>query len=116
MDPIILFIATGFLAMSTALSAGALNKLPEDKRSGFMATRNGALFVVMMGNIAALTLIGALAYGFSNLHWAIPLSCVFVSFPLFHILILQRLLGEKRSILLTSVPTLASAVMLYIYW
>jgi hypothetical protein len=112
----ILFLVAGFASMSTALSAGALNKMPKDQREGFFASNNGALFVVMAGNIAAVTLIGAMAYGFKNLHWALPLSCMFVSFPMVHILLLQKLLGSKWSLLIMIVPTLVSAVALYSYW
>ena len=42
MDPIILFLITGFVSMSAALSAGALNKEPKDQKEGFLATNNGA--------------------------------------------------------------------------
>ncbi|MGB1237966.1 MAG: hypothetical protein ACPG4U_07120 [Pseudomonadales bacterium] len=116
MDPMILFLACGFVAMSAALSAGALNKLPEEKRTGFMTSRNGALYVVMVGNFAALTLIGAMAYGFRHLHWAVPLSCLLVSFPLLHMVVLQRLLGDQKNIVLMTLPIIAAVVALYIYW
>ena len=116
MDPIILFLATGFVSMSAALSAGALNKIPKEQREGFFSTHNGALFAVMTGNIAAATLIGAMAYGFKNLHWAIPLSCMFITFPVVHILLMQKLLGAWRSLLIMLVPAVASAVLLYVYW
>lgn len=115
-NPMVLFLISGFVSMSTALSAGALNKIPPEKKEGFFASNNGALLVVMLGNIAALTLIGAMAYGFSNLHWALPLSCMFVSFPLVHIVIMQRIFGNKVSLFLTGVPTLFSIAALYIYW
>ena len=116
MDPIILFLATGFVSMSAALSAGALNKIPKEQREGFFATHNGALFAVMTGNIAAATLIGAMAYGFKHLHWAIPLSCMFITFPLVHFLLIQKLLGAWRSLLIMLVPAVTSAVLLYVNW
>jgi hypothetical protein len=112
----ILFLIAGFVSMSTALSAGALNKVPKDQRVGFFSTNNGALFAVMAGNVAAVTLIGAMAYGFKNLHWALPLSCMFISFPMVHILLMQRLLGAKWSLLIMLLPTIVSAVLLYINW
>jgi len=115
-DPIILFLITGFVSMSAALSAGALNKEPKDQKEGFLATNNGSLFVVMAGNLAAVTLLGSMAYGFKHLHWAVPLSCMFVSFPLVHILLLQRVLGNKWSLLTMIAPTLISAVALYWFW
>lgn len=116
MNPMILFLIAGFVSMSAALSAGALNKVPKDQREGFLATNNGALFVVMAGNLAAVTLLGAMAYGFKHLHWALPLSCMFVSFPMVHILLVQRLLGIKWSLLVMIVPSLISACALYFYW
>jgi len=115
-NPIILFLISGFVSMATALSAGALNKLPKDQKEGFLSTSNGALLVVMAGNLAALTLVGAMAYGFANLHWAIPLSCIFISFPGAHVLVTQKLLGNKWSLLLMLPLTLVSAVLLYMYW
>ena len=111
-----MFLLTGFVSMSAALSASALNKVPKEQRQGFFATNNGAISVIMMGNIAAITLLGAMAYGFKNLHWALPLSCMFISFPMVHILLMQRIVGDKWSFLATIVPTFVSAVSLYIYW
>ncbi|NRA21850.1 MAG: hypothetical protein HRU05_15350 [Oceanospirillaceae bacterium] len=116
MNPMILFLITGFVSMSAALSAGALNKVPKDQKEGFFASNNGALFVVMSGNLAAITLLGSMAYGFKHLHWAIPLSCMFVSFPMVHILILQKFLGNKWSLLTMIGPSLLSACALYWYW
>jgi len=115
-NPMILFLIAGFVSMSAALSAGALNKVPKDQREGFFATNNGALFVVMAGNLAAVTLLGAMAYGFKHLHWAIPLSCMFISFPMIHILLLQKILGHKWSLFTMIVPALVSAAALYWYW
>lgn len=116
MDPLILFLVAGFVSMSAALSAGALNKMPLEEKTGFLATNNGAISVIMAGNLAAVTLLGAMAFGFKNLHWALPLSCMFVSFPMVHVLIMQRILGNKWSLMLTIVPCILSAVALYIYW
>jgi cobalamin synthase len=115
-DPIILFLLTGFVSMSAALSASALNKVPKDQRQGFFATNNGAISVVMMGNLAAITLLVSMSYGFKNLHWAIPLSCMFISFPMIHILVIQRMAGDKWSFLAMIVPTIVSASLLYVYW
>lgn len=115
-EALYLFLATGLVSMSAALSAGALNKLPEDQRPAFMRTRNGAVTVVMAGNLGALTLIGALAYGIRHLDWWIPVSCLFVTFPLVHLGLIQRLLGELKSLLLMLPLVLASAVALWYFW
>jgi len=115
-EALYLFLATGLVSMSAALSAGALNKLPEEQRPAFMRTRNGAVTVVMAGNLGALTLIGALAYGIRHLDWWIPVSCLFVTFPLVHLGLIQRLLGELKSLLLMLPLVLASAVALWYFW
>jgi len=115
-EALYLFLATGLVSMSAALSAGALNKLPEDQRPAFMRTRNGAVTVVMAGNLGALTLIGALAYGIRHLDWWIPVSCLFVTFPVIHLGLIQRLLGELKSLLLMLPLVLASAVALWYFW
>lgn len=116
MDPLVLFLLTGFVSMSAALSAGAINKLPDSDKPAFAQTRNGMVTVVMIGNFAALTLVGALAYGVRLLDWWIPLLCVFVTFPVLHLALLQRLLGPVRTLFLMLPLVLASAVALYLYW
>ena len=98
-EALYLFLATGVVSMSAALSAGALNKLPEDKRPSFMSSRNGLVAVIMAGNLGALTLIGALAYGVRNLDWWIPVSCLFITFPLVHVALFQRLLPRLLEII-----------------
>lgn len=115
-EALYLFLATGLVSMSAALSAGALNKLPEEQRPAFMRSRNGAVTVVMAGNLGALTLVGALAYGIRHLDWWIPVSCLFVTFPLVHLGLIQRLLGELKSLLLMLPLVLASAVALWYFW
>jgi len=115
-DTLMIFLLTGLVSMSAALSAGALNKLPEDLRSGFLKSRNGPVTVIMIGNFAALTLIGALAFGFRKLDWWIPLTCIFLTFPVVHILFLQRLLGNLRNLFLMAPLVLVSIVVLYLNW
>ncbi|MDO6418406.1 hypothetical protein Q4508_07530 [Amphritea sp. 2_MG-2023] len=116
MEPLILFLITGFVSMSAALSAGQLNKLPEAEKSAFLQSRNGAVMVVMAGNVAALTLIGSLAYGFRLLEWWIPLSSIFISFPAISVGITQRLFGDKLNLSIMLPLTLVSAGLLYYFW
>lgn len=115
-EALYLFLATGLVSMSAALSAGALNRLPEEKRPAFMQTRNGAVTVVMAGNLGALTLIGALAYGIRHLDWWIPVSCLFITFPVVHLVLIQRLLGDLRALLLMLPLVLVSIVALWYFW
>ncbi len=116
MDPMITFLITGFVSMSAALSAGAINKLPEEKKVGKLAEKNTQVAFVLAGNLAALTLIGALAFGVRQLEWWIPLLCVFVTFPVVHILIMQRLLGDVKNLILMTLLVLISIPTLYYYW
>lgn len=111
-----IFLFTGLVSMSAALSAGALNKLPEAERPAWMQIRNRQVMIVLAGNLAALTLVAAMAYGFLTLHWSIPLSSMFISFPLVHVALIQRLLGEARALLLMMPLVLVAVVTLYVYW
>ncbi|MBA4501274.1 hypothetical protein [Marinobacterium marinum] len=115
-EALYLFLATGLVSMSAALSAGALTKLPEDQRPACMASRNALAAVVMAGNLGALTLIGALAYGVRHLDWWIPISCVLVTFPLVHIVVFQRLLGDFKTLVLMLPLVVAAIAALYYYW
>ena len=115
-EPIYLFIFAGLVAMSAALSAGALNKLPLEQKPAFMQKGNGTVMVVMAGNLAALTLLGAMAYGFLTLTWWIPLSCLFISFPVLHVILFQRVLGDLKNLILMTVLVLAAIPTLYINW
>ena len=65
-------------------------------------------------NVAIL--VGAMAFGFLTLHWSIPLSSIFISFPVVHQLLLARILGPVKSLLLTLPLTIFAAVSLYYYW
>lgn len=116
MEPLVLFLLSGFVSMSAALSAGAINKLPDEQKPAFALKRNGQLWVVMIGNFAALTLLGAMAYGFRLLEWWIPLLCIFLTFPVLHLVILQPLLGHVRTLFVMAPLVLAAIATLYIYW
>ncbi|MBV0932951.1 hypothetical protein [Marinobacterium weihaiense] len=115
-EALYLFLVTGVVSMSAALSAGALNKLPEDQRPAFMSSRNGLVAVVMAGNLGALTLIGALAYGVRHLDWWIPVSCLFVTFPLIHMVVIQRLLGDMKALFVMLPLVVVSIGALYYFW
>jgi len=102
--------------MSAALSAGAINKLPEEDKPAFATTRNGMVTIIMMGNVAALTLLFSMAYGFYNLEWWIALLCMFISFPVIHVVIVQQMLGDVKALLLMSPFVLLSIPTLYYFW
>lgn len=115
-EALYLFLATGVVSMAAALSAGALNKLPEDKRPACMQSRNGQVAVIMAGNLGALTLVGAMAYGFRVLDWWIPLSCLLLTFPLIHLVLFQRLLGDLKTLIVTVPLVVVSIGALYYAW
>lgn len=115
-DALLIFLATGLVSMSAALSAGALNKLPEGQKPAFLQNQNGLVAIMVLGNIAALTLIGALAYGFSRLDWWIPLSCVFFTFPVVHFVVIQRLLGDLTNVFVCGALAVVSIPTLWWFW
>lgn len=115
-EPLYIFLFAGIVSMSTALSAGALNKLTPENTPPLMQKPNGRIMVVMAGNLGAITLLGAMAFGFLKLHWWIPLSCMFITFPIVHLLVFQRVLGDLKSLILMLPLTILAAVSLYYYW
>lgn len=115
-EPLYIFLLTGLVSMSAALSAGALNKLPEEMKPDWLKTSQARVSVIFVGNLAALTLVGAMAFGFLTLHWSIPLTSMFIAFPAIHLLTVQKLLGESKGLVLMTVPVLISIVVLYLYW
>ena len=115
-EPLWIFLVTGFVALSVALSAGAINKLPDEDKPKFAQSRNGLVTVILAGNLAALTLVGAMAYGFRNLDWWIPLSCMFITFPVLHVALMQKALGDVRNLFLTMPLVVAAIGALYYYW
>jgi hypothetical protein len=115
-DPIFTFLITGFVSMSAALSAGAINKLPDEQKTGKLAERNTQVAIIMAGNLAALSMIGAMAFGMLNLVWWIPLVCLFISFPVVHILVMQRLIGDVKNLILMTPLVIGSIATLYYYW
>ncbi|KEA64038.1 hypothetical protein ADIMK_1773 [Marinobacterium lacunae] len=115
-EPLYIFLFAGIVSMSAALSAGALNKLALDQRPAFMQKPNGQITVIMAGNLGAITLLGAMAFGFLKLHWWIPLSCMFITFPIVHLLVFQRILGDLKSLIVMLPLTVVAAVALYYYW
>lgn len=115
-DALVIFLVTGLVSMSAALSAGALNKLPEGEKPALLLNQNGLVMVMVLGNLAALTLIGALAFGFSRLDWWIPLSCVFISFPVVHFVAIQRLVGDLTNVFLSGALAIISIPVLWWFW
>lgn len=115
-DPLWVFLITGFVSMAAALSASGINKLAEEDKPEFAKTSNGQVTVILSGNLAALTLIGAMAYGIRQLDLWIPATCLFFSFPAVYLLLFQRTLGDVRSLYLMMPLVLVAIGTLYYYW
>ncbi|MCV6587973.1 MAG: hypothetical protein OIF57_02930 [Marinobacterium sp.] len=115
-EPLWIFLVTGFVAMAGALSASGINKLAEEDKPAFAQTPNGQTAVILAGNLAALTLIGAMAYGFRLLDLWIPATCLFFSFPAVYILLFQNTLGDAKSFVMMMPLVPFSIGALYYYW
>lgn len=115
-ESLLVFLITGLVSMSAALSAGSLNKLPEQEKPSFLKDRNGLVWVMVLGNLSALTLIGVLAFGFSRLEWWIPLSCVFITFPVIHFVFIQKLLSDLANVFVSGSLAFISIPVLWFFW
>ena len=115
-EPLFIFLFTGIVSMSAALSAGAINKMPEEDKPAIANSRNGLMAIVLAGNVAAVALLFSAAYGFYNLDWYIPLACVFISFPVVHLVAIQPMLGDVKALFVMSPLALLSLPVLYLYW
>lgn len=115
-ESLYIFLFTGVVSMSSALSIGSINKMDEADRPSWAQVRRNMMLLVLTGNVAALTLVGSMAYGFQLLHWSIPLSSIFITFPVIHQLIAAKFLGVVKPLVVTIPLTFASAVMLYLNW
>lgn len=117
-ESLIIFLISGLVSMSAALSGGALNKQTDQEKPSWLRSDRARVSVIFAGNYAALTLVGAMAFGFLNeqIHWSIPLSSIFLTFPLIHILFIQKLLGDARALLLMMPVVIACSVILYVNW
>lgn len=115
-EALYIFLAAGLVSMSAALSASALNKLTEEAKPEWLKSKNAQVSVVLAGNLAALSLVGAMAYGFLTLHWSVPLSCMFLTFPVIQIVVLQRILGDRNTLILMLPLTILMDIYLYLNW
>ncbi|WP_415892050.1 hypothetical protein ACMXYN_12175 [Neptuniibacter sp. PT8_73] len=115
-DPLIIFLVSGIFSLSGALSAGGINKLPEEDKPAFAQKRNGLMTIVLAGNLAAATFIFSMAYGVRHLDWWIAPLCMFITFPVAYLVILQPMLGELKTLFISTIISAVSLVALYLYW
>ena len=116
MDPIIIFLLSGLFPMSAAISASKLMKLPEEQRPGWVQGESGMRRVVLLGNLFGLILIAALWFGFTYLDWWIPLVCLVITFPVVHLVVIERLFGLSKSFMFSGALSLAVTGLLWLHW
>lgn len=116
MDPIIVFCIAGVFAMSAALCASQLVKMDDETAPVWARGKSGKTKVLLGGNLFAVILIAAMAYGIFHLIWWIPVVCLFISFPVIHVLILEKLLGPSKGFMISGFAALASTALMWLYW
>jgi hypothetical protein len=116
LDPIIIFILSGLFPMSAAIAAGKLMKLPEDQRPAWIEGESGLRNVVLLGNLFGVILIAALWFGFTHVAWWIPLLCLVITFPVIHVVVIERLFGLSKSFMFSGALSLAATGLLWLHW
>lgn len=106
-NELVLFALSALVAMTAALSAGAINKQDSlDKPVG----------LIILGNISALILIIAAAFGFSRLSWWIPLTTILITVPIIHHVLLQRIMNDKMIVIICGSLSIISLPFLIYNW
>ncbi|MEH6473662.1 MAG: hypothetical protein V7752_20755 [Halopseudomonas sp.] len=116
LDPIIVFLLCGLFPMSAAIAASKLMKLPEDQQPAWVQGESGMRKVVLLGNLFGVVLIAALWYGFTHVDWWIPLLCLVVTFPVVHLIVIERLFGLSKSFMFSGALSLAVIGLLWLHW
>ncbi|MFT5720478.1 MAG: hypothetical protein ACI9W6_000774 [Motiliproteus sp.] len=116
MDPIIIFLLSGLFPMSAAITASKLMKLPAAERPGWVQGDVGLRKVVLLGNLFGLILIAALWFGFTHIVWWIPVLCLVITFPIVHVIIIERLFGLSKSFMFSGALSLAATGLLWLHW
>ncbi|WP_210398298.1 hypothetical protein [Motiliproteus sediminis] len=116
MEPMLVFLLSGTFSMSAAISTSKLLKRPAEERPGWLQTTASARNLLLLGNLFALLLVAAMWFGITHLTWWIPVACLFVTFPVIHVLILERLLGDVKGVLFCGTASVASALLLWLGW
>ncbi len=116
LDPIIIFLLSGLFPMSAAIAASKLMKLTEEQRPSWIQGESGLRNVVLLGNLFGLILIAALWYGFTHVEWWIPLLCLVITFPVVHVIIIERLFGLSKSFMFSGALSIAATGLLWLHW
>ena len=116
LDPILVFLIAGAFAMSAAIFASKLLKLPVDEQPEWAQGKSGNVRILLGGNLFAIALIAAVVYGFYHLVWWIPVACLFITFPVIHVIILEKILSPGKGFLFSGICTVACLPLLWLYW
>ena len=111
-----MFLLSGLFPMSAALAAAKLMKLPEAERPAWIATESGMKRMIWLGNLCGVVLLGALWYGFTHLDWWVPLLCLVLTFPVIHLVLIERLFGMSKSFMFSVTLSMAVPGLLWLYW
>ncbi len=111
-----MFLIAGAFSMSAAIFASSILKQDEELRPAWARQRGGQVALLLAGNLAAVTLVAAMVYGVRHLTWWVPVVCLFLSFPIVHVVILDRLFPARVGIWLSGLGTLAGAGLIGVYW
>ena len=88
-----------------------------DTNTEFHASKSSlAWYYLVSGNLAVVSLVVTMMYGFQTLAWWIAVACLVVSFPALHYIFLQRLLSAKLRILLYPALAWVVSIPILIHW
>ncbi|WP_207063427.1 hypothetical protein [Motiliproteus sp. SC1-56] len=116
MDPTVVFGLAGAFSMSAAIAASKLLKLPAEEQPAWARGTRGNKRVLIAGNLCALVLVAAMVFGVTHLAWWIPVLCLFITFPVVHVIILEPLLGLARALIVGALGALMGAVLIGLFW
>lgn len=116
MEAIIVFGVVGAFAMSAALCANQLLKLPEEEQPEWVRGKSGNTKVLMAGNLYSAVLVATIVYGFFHLQWWIPLVCLVLTFPVIHVVILEKLLGLSKGFFISGTLAVLGSPALWLFW
>mgnify|MGYP001048195201 CR=1 FL=1 len=116
MDPLIIFLISGTFAMSAAIFASKLLKLPAEEQPSWGQGQSGNTRILLGGNLFALTLVAAVVYGVFHVAWWIPVACLFITFPVIHVVILEKILSPAKGFLFSGFVAIASTPLLWLFW
>jgi hypothetical protein len=116
LDPLIVFLIAGTFSMSGAICAGRLVKLSDEEKPAWIQTQRWGLAILLGGNLLGLVLVAAMIYGIKHLHWWVPVGCLFITFPVLHVVIIERVLGAVNGFFTGAAASLVSILLLWLYW